>query len=331
VPSRSTLIGRSIRCLLFDLGDTLWIRKDPATWYNLEQEANRQAVLLLRMCVAPDNLPVLDDITLGDEVRKAVERLLRDQRRQSPEYEPDFAQLSLQGLRQLGIVGVDKQLGVDIFEALRVRIPASRIVFPDVLSTLRALRERGFLLGVVTNRYWGGQPFQDDLRAIGFLDYLAPEHIAVSADLGVRKPNPAIFLHALNALGVSAEEAAMVGDSLSADVAGARRLNIFAIWKPKPPLFAEARAARRAAQMAQEQGMVQQQVYALEKAHLEILADPVSEVPLSLESADDDYLINYAKSRQSKRKQHLYHQMKPDLIVEHLSELLDVFTEAGCQ
>jgi len=48
----------------------------------------------------------------------------------------------------------------------------------------------------------------------GLLNYFERRHIAVSADLGMCKPNPAIFLHVLNALDVSPQETAMVGDRL---------------------------------------------------------------------------------------------------------------------
>ncbi len=318
------LSGRTIRCILFDFGDTLWTRKDPAVWYSQEQEANHMAVVLLRSRVKATHLPALDDGMLGYEVRKAVERQIRDFKRQSSEYEPDFIQMTLQGLRKVGIAGADLSLARDVYEALRVHISPGRVPFVDAFSTLAALHERGFLLGVVTNRHWGGQVFLNDLRALGFFNYFAPEHMAISADLGIRKPNPAIFLHALNSFGVAPQEAVMVGDSLSADVAGAKGLDMIAVWKPKTYLFAEARAHRHATRVSQD-------VYTLETAHLAELEQSHNEPTLDLESADDDYLIDYARSRASKRKQHLYQQMKPDLIIEHLSELLDVFVRTGPQ
>src|SRR5947199_1949139 len=91
------------------------------------------------------------------------------------------------------LVGLNEQVCKAIFEALRVRVPESRPLFPDTLSTLAALQQRGFLLGIVTNRQHGGKPFFNDLRTIGLLDYFREHHIAVSADLGVRKPPPALF------------------------------------------------------------------------------------------------------------------------------------------
>jgi len=48
------------------------------------------------------------------------------------------------------------------------------------------------------------------------------------------KPHPRIFQHALAVMGLSPQEAAMVGDSLRADVAGAKALGMTAIWR-RPP------------------------------------------------------------------------------------------------
>ena len=53
------------------------------------------------------------------------------------------------------------------------------------------------------------------------------------------KPAPGLFRKALNDLGVAAEESVMVGDSLRADVAGAKALGMIAVWKRPPNPIAE--------------------------------------------------------------------------------------------
>jgi putative hydrolase of the HAD superfamily len=78
---------------------------------------------------------------------------------------------------------------------------------------------------------------------MGLLDYFEYPHMAISADLGIRKPHPDIFKHALNGLNVLPEETAMVGDSLEADIGGARRLNILSIWKPQSVVVREKQQA----------------------------------------------------------------------------------------
>src|SRR5947209_4049076 len=212
------LAGRTVRCLLFDLGDTLWSRKDMVVWERLENAANVCAVAVLRECVTSPSLPNLNEVTLGKRLRESVDECLRNLIRQDPGLEPPGVLAMMQVLQRWGIEEVDAGSGEAIFEALRVRIPESRPLFDDVLSTLGALRQRGFQLGVVSNRHWGGKIFQEDLQTIGLLDYFDPRHMAISVDLGVRKPDPAIFLHALNAFNVPPEHAVMVGDSLLSDI-----------------------------------------------------------------------------------------------------------------
>src|SRR5215467_5661302 len=204
-----TLTGRSVRCILFDLGETLWFRKDAATWHQLEASANRHAGELLREHAGSQSLPHLDDDTLGEHLREALDEHVRTLKHWTPEIEANGPLVVLQVLQELGIERVDIPFATAIFEALRVRIPASRPLFSDTLPTIAALQQRGFLLGVVTNRLYGGEPFQEDLGTLGLLDYFDPRHMAISGDLGVRKPNPAIFLHVLRALDVVPEQAAM--------------------------------------------------------------------------------------------------------------------------
>ena len=256
--------------MLFDLGDTLWSRGEAAVWERLENISNQRAVALLRERIDPTFLPMLDDPTFGRRLRQAIDHYLRTSIHRDPENEPDGALAVIATLHQWGIPEVDRNFGAEIFEALRIRIPESRPLFDDSLSTIIELHQRGFLLGIVTNRIWGGPPFLEDLRTLGLHQYFHPDAIAISGDLGRRKPAPEIFLHALNALDVSPAEAVMVGDSLSADVLGAQALGIFAIWKPKP--------------------------------------------------YNRDYLDRYLRG-----------DITPDLIIECLSDLLEIFQKVGIQ
>ena len=50
--------------------------------------------------------------------------------------------------------------------------------------------------------------------------------VVVSGELGLRKPHPKIFEEALKALEVEAGEAVIVGDSLKADIYGAKRMGL---------------------------------------------------------------------------------------------------------
>jgi putative hydrolase of the HAD superfamily len=91
---------------------------------------------------------------------------------------------------------------------------------------LDALVARGYALGIVTN---GRSPFQErNIEAMGIRSYFGA--VLVSEAEGVRKPEPEIFLRAAQRLGVRAEEVVFVGDSAQADIAGAQKCGMKAIW-----------------------------------------------------------------------------------------------------
>jgi HAD superfamily hydrolase (TIGR01549 family) len=226
-------IKRRIRCVLFDLGSTLWTRHEEGT-QQAKEHAYMHAGTMLRSAPGGEIFAAYDPQTLGRLVHKALEQQIRDENAQLLDHEPDFALATVKALQQLGLSEANRGLGESVFEALRVRIPVSRVLFPDTLSTLEMLRQRGYILGVVTNRSYGGQPFHEDLQIMGLLDYFEYQHMAISADLGIRKPHPEIFKYALSRLSVLPEETAMVGDNLKADVGGAKELDMLGIWKPKP-------------------------------------------------------------------------------------------------
>ncbi len=58
--------------------------------------------------------------------------------------------------------------------------------------------------------------------------------VTISESVGVRKPRPEIFRHALEALGVEPEETVHVGDNLDADIRGASLLGMRPIWDLSP-------------------------------------------------------------------------------------------------
>ncbi len=313
-----------IRSILFDLGSTLWTSADKATWLSLEQTSNLNAVEALLRFTNDKEFSSMESHTLGALLRKAVEKRIRFEARQNPGYEPDFVLAAMEALQQLGISKANRALGEDIYEALRIRIPNSRVLFDDTLSTLTALKQRGYILGVVTNRHYGGAPFHEDLQTMGLLDYFEYEHMAISADLGIRKPNPDIFMHALNRLNVEPEEAAMVGDSLKADILGARKLNILAIWKPKASLREEAKVAWMSSYIASRERQTRSGVAQIR----EEMSD--AEIPEASQNEGkagftEDYLLAYVHNRDGLKLQQFQIDMKPDFIIENLRDLLEIF------
>ncbi len=117
-------------------------------------------------------------------------------------------------------------LAASFGEAIRSKLP---ILYPHVGATLAALQREGYRIGLISNtgRTWGRflRPIQDDLGIGKYFD----DRI-FSDELGVRKPEPAIFEKALEHLGLRPGEVVHVGDDLVADVAGSKGIGMRAVW-----------------------------------------------------------------------------------------------------
>ena len=109
------------------------------------------------------------------------------------------------------------------FEALYQRFGETEVWRPyeDVERGLGALRDQGLRLGIVSNWDTRLRRICTGLGLDRWVDF-----IVISAEVGVRKPDPRIFRAALEKAGVSAAEAAHVGDLPEEDVAGARAAGI---------------------------------------------------------------------------------------------------------
>ncbi|MGH2455531.1 MAG: HAD family hydrolase [Candidatus Limnocylindria bacterium] len=94
-------------------------------------------------------------------------------------------------------------------------------VFPDALPALRALRDRGLVVGAVSNWVWQLPELMHSLELVSHFDF-----IAASARVGYEKPHPQIFRYALERAHVGPQQAFHVGDHLDADVGGAQGVGI---------------------------------------------------------------------------------------------------------
>lgn len=91
-------------------------------------------------------------------------------------------------------------------------------LYDDVAPALRALSARGLKIGLISNSHRSMASFEEHFE----LDGLITASVT-SSEHGYMKPHPSIFEAALTLAGVGAEEALMVGDSISHDIEGARR------------------------------------------------------------------------------------------------------------
>jgi putative hydrolase of the HAD superfamily len=193
------------KAVLFDLDDTLW----PIAPVILQAEETLFAWLRAH---APR---VARQFTI-DSLRQARLELLARQ--------PEF-QLDLGKLRHAGLVAAFEHAGEDAakVELAMAQFFAARnavVPYDDVLPGLLRLKGR-VLVGSITNG-------NADLQTIGLARHF--EASVAAPQLGVAKPDPAIFLEGCRLLAVAPHEAVYVGDDVLLDVQGAQRAGMRGVW-----------------------------------------------------------------------------------------------------
>ena len=125
------------------------------------------------------------------------------------------------GHRQLMALGASSALANELLprlqEHLRANYHPTDVLLPDVVPTLKTLRQAGITLGVISNR---DEPLRNYLSEIGLGEYF--DFSLAAGEVQAWKPDQAVFAHALQRTGFRAEQAVYVGDNYFADVVGAR-------------------------------------------------------------------------------------------------------------
>jgi putative hydrolase of the HAD superfamily len=121
-------------------------------------------------------------------------------------------------------------LPLDLVTRLADRFTAYReeemFVFPGAYDAIDALKARGVKLALVTN----GAAIDQRAKIERFGLTHRFDHIQIEGEHGFGKPEERAYLHAMEALGVTAPETWMVGDNLEWEVVAPQRLGIYAIW-----------------------------------------------------------------------------------------------------
>lgn len=193
------------KAILFDLDDTLW----PIAPAILQAEQNMFAWLR-------EHAPRVAQQFTIDSLRQARLELLAQQ----PAFQLDLGKLRRAGLlaafQQAGEDGAKVELAMGEFFAARNAV----VPYDDVVPGLLRLKGK-VLLGTITNG-------NADLQTIGLAHHFKA---SVSApELGVAKPEPAIFLAACQTLGVAPWDAVYVGDDVLLDVQGAQDIGMRGVW-----------------------------------------------------------------------------------------------------
>ncbi|MEO9255515.1 MAG: hypothetical protein ABI305_08250, partial [Tepidiformaceae bacterium] len=150
------------RAILFDIGDTLWHSDGAPPAEEFRRLAAVRAADELRALGVAHADPALVARATWTAMEEAMRRA-----RTTDLIEPDYGAVSQAALAGLGLFLNRDQAG-HLLEATYISgIEGGKAAFTDARSTLLELRARGFLLGAVTNRAFGGERFRSDLRDAG--------------------------------------------------------------------------------------------------------------------------------------------------------------------
>ena len=146
------------------------------------------------------------------------------QQRTQPERDAFFAEYERRLLADAGAPDVSLDVAARVWQRVR-GAPDELALVPDAEATLVELGGLGLTLGVISNM---GLELDGLLKRLGIAGHLPVRSTTSSA--GVSKPHPRIFQLALALAGVRPNEAVHVGDSIPADVEGARSAGITPVF-----------------------------------------------------------------------------------------------------
>ncbi len=98
----------------------------------------------------------------------------------------------------------------------------------DMRAALDYCRQQQIQLGVITNGPTAHQ--WKKVQQLGLTEWIAPENIFVSAEVGIAKPSVEIFRHAEKKLALEQAQTLYVGDSYANDIVGAKDAGWQSVW-----------------------------------------------------------------------------------------------------
>ncbi len=119
----------------------------------------------------------------------------------------------------------DSELAATFCREALGRIPTKGNLVPGVIELLEYLRPK-YRLFILSNGFKELQSRK--MRTAGIDGYF--DALILSDDIGVNKPRPELFHHALSSTGSKLEESIMIGDMFETDIAGAANIGMQQIY-----------------------------------------------------------------------------------------------------
>jgi putative hydrolase of the HAD superfamily len=167
--------------------------------------------------------------------RTTIDRRVREGGRSSEAWRDYFRIL----LTRVGTPPEGTEEIIDTLAEAHQRVGLWTVAIEGAVATVRALKEAGHRLGVVSNAE--GRVERDLLGAgyAGLFETVVDSHV-----VGVEKPDPAIFRIAMERMNVTPGTAIFIGDVPAVDVAGARAAGLTAVLLDRHDLYADVDVPR---------------------------------------------------------------------------------------
>ena len=207
-----TIEGSTItKAVFFDLYHTL-IRYDPP-----REQLQAKVLKEFGIDVAPEAirraLVVADEFIYQEFARRPFSK------RTEEEKVAVYVQYQRVLLKEAGVDASEQLIGGVLNKMQQFNL--KQVLFDDVVPALTQLKERGLILGLVSNVDRDITPLCDELGLSSLLQV-----VVTSQNAGFNKPQPEIFREALRQAGVEPSEAIYVGDQYQIDVVGASKAGI---------------------------------------------------------------------------------------------------------
>ena len=231
-----------VTTIIFDLDDTLlWDKKSiqtafdktcayAATKYDaLEPEAFEEAARAIAREIYQEYETYDNTVKIGINPFEGLWGIFNDEGEMFQkmfQLMPDYQQrVWTLALKEFNID--DAAFGEELAKRFREERLQAPTLYKDTFDVLDTFKEKGYRMIMLTN----GSPSLQNTK-LELTPELVPyfEHIVISGDFGIGKPDASIFEHVLEIADITADEALMVGDNLMTDILGSSRVNMRNVW-----------------------------------------------------------------------------------------------------
>jgi|SRR5579859_978486 len=219
--AQGIILSRMIHGVIFDLGSTLIYNRHDINWPLALNRMRLELVAQLQAAGYPLDDPAPFLARFAEKVNDYSDQRQTDW----VEYSTNWILAST--LAELNLPAPPPEVARAALAAYYAYSESLWRPVDGLHATLQALAAAGLRLGLISNA-------ADDANVQRLVDAADLRHyfnpIVVSAALGLRKPNPAIFALVLQAWKLPPAECVMVGDTLGADILGAQLSGMHNVW-----------------------------------------------------------------------------------------------------